>query len=266
MTDAPFFSVIVPTHVRPLLLARALQSLRAQTFAHFETIVVADALDEASAAVVARLIGPSDTFIKRSGAPGPAASRNLGLDLARGAWVVFLDDDDRFEPHHLQTLRAHVARIPDALALFSDCDVATEDRLQAGMPELSRQTLALTSRDTFGLWIKNFIPNHALAYRRSAIDGCRFDPHLASHEDWDFLLAVCTRAMPEPYAGGGAVMYKDFQNPGLRRGTQQAANDSTVILDYLHIYRRWPAPTAELKAQRQTLLKGAGLNLPVEWF
>jgi hypothetical protein len=39
-----------------------------------------------------------------------------------------------------------------------------------------------------------------------------------------------------------------------------------VVLDFLHVYRRWPAPTPELKAARAGLLKGVGLALPVEWF
>jgi glycosyltransferase involved in cell wall biosynthesis len=264
-TSLPFFSVVLPTHRRPQLLERALRSLRQQSLQDFETLVVADVWDRDTAIVAAELLGPNDVFLKRAGVPGPSASRNMALALARGEWVVFLDDDDTFAAHHLQTLYGQAQRA-DSIALFSDCTVVTEDRTQAGVPALSCDPLALTSNDVSAVWIKNFIPAHALAYRRSGIAACSFDAHLASLEDWDFLLAVCSRAVPKPYAGGGAVVHKDYVNPGISRGAQDNANNSIVVLDYLHIYRRWPAPTQELKLQRKALIKSVGLDLPIEWF
>ena len=254
------------THLRPKLLRRALASLQAQTFQDFETIVVADAWDGDSALAAAELLRPADRFLKRNGAPGPALSRNAALDMARGEWVVFLDDDDSFLPGHLQTVHTH-AQDPTVQLLFSDCTVITEDRSLPGMPALSQLQLSLIGKPTDALWVKNFIPNHALAYRRSLLgDDCRFDAHLASQEDWDFLLAALSRAPLRPFAGGGAVMHKDYVNPGTRRGTKESSNNSTVLLDFLHSYRRWQAPTEALKAQRQALLKGVGLDLPLAWF
>lgn len=252
------------SHLRPATLARAIASLRAQTFADFEIVLTADALDAETAAVIARDLGPEDSFLKRTGANGPAESRNLGLARARGEWVIFLDDDDTLEPHHLATLKPHCDRA-DAQVLFTDITIVTEDRQKPGIPELSRQLTPLGG-DTNGLWIKNFIPLHCLAYRRSVLQGLTFDPHLASQEDWDWLLGVCSRAMPQHVPGGGAVMHKDYVNPGARRGQQEASNNTTVILDFIHVYRRWPAPTPELKAARAGLLKNVGLALPVEWF
>lgn len=265
MAAAPFFSIVMASHLRPLTLARALASVRAQTVQDLELVVVADALDADTAAVIARDLGPTDTFIKRTGPNGPAASRNLGLATARGEWVIFLDDDDTLGPDHLATLLPHCQQ-PDSQVLFTDVTVVTEDRQQPGMPELSRQVSPLADQDVNLLWVKNFIPLHCLAYRRSLLQGLSFDAHMASQEDWDFLLGVCSRALPRHVAGGAAVMHKDYVNPGQRRGQQEASNNSTVILDFLHAYRRWPAPTPELKAARAGLMKSVGLALPGEWF
>jgi len=261
----PFFSIVMATHHRPATLARAIASLRAQSCADFEILLVADALDAETAAVVARDLGPADSFLKRTGAAGPADSRNRGLAMARGEWVIFLDDDDTLEPHHLATLRPPCERA-DAQVLFTDVTIVTEDRAQPGIPELGRQPTPLGGADIHMLWVKNFIPLHCLAYRRSLLQGLSFDPHLASQEDWDWLLGVCSRALPVHVAGGGAVMHKDFVNPGLRRGQQETSNNTTVVLDFLHVYRRWPAPTPELKQARAGLLQGVGLALPVDWF
>lgn len=265
MAATPFFSVLMPTHLRPALLRRSLGSLRAQSFQDFEIIVVADAWDAESAAVAAELLGPADTFIKRQGKNGPATSRNVAMTQARGEWIVFLDDDDSFEPQHLATVRAAIDASTSPV-LFTDCAVVTEDRTQDGMPPLSRQQLDFSRQDVNQLWVKNFIPNHALAYRRSLLEGISFDAHMASLEDWEFLVAVCARALPQHFASTGVVMHKDYVNPGTRRGTQETSSNNVVILDFLYTYRRWPAPTQELKTQRQALLAGVGLSLPLEWF
>lgn len=268
MPPRPFFSVITATHLRSALLARNLRSLRAQTFQDFETIVVADALDGGTASVCAELLREDDVFIKRNGRRGPAQSRNVGMSLARGEWVLFLDDDDTFAPHHLQRAHERITSAGEAAAkvLFSDFDVLTEDRSKDLHTALSRARVALGGQAIESLHVKNFIPNNALVFHRLALEGCEVDAHLKSQEDWDFLLAVCERHMPVHYTGGGAVVHKDYVNPGTRRGNSDAANDHSVVLDFLHVYKRWPAPTPALKAQRQELLKTAGLALPLEWF
>ncbi|MBL0727340.1 glycosyltransferase family A protein [Piscinibacter sp. HJYY11] len=265
MPHAPFFSVITATHLRSPLLARNLRSLRAQTFQDFELIVVADALDVGTATVCAELLREQDVFIKRGGRRGPAESRNVGMSLARGEWVVFLDDDDTFAPDHLQNAHARITAGPAAKVLFSDFDVLTEDRSKDLHTALSRNRVSLAAQPIESLHVKNFIPNNALVFHRMVLEGVTVDPHLESQEDWDFLLAVCQKAMPVHYEGGGAIVHKDYVNPGTRRGTSTAANDATVVVDFLHTYRRWRAPTPELQAQRQQLMQSVGLALPTAW-
>lgn len=262
---APFFSVIVPTHRRPALLCRALGSLRAQTFGDFEILVIDDAGCAETAQATATLLRPQDTFLRRAGKPGPAGSRNVGLDLARGSWVVFLDDDDVFAPHHLAALHAATQR-GGARILFTDCDVVTEDRGRPGMPELSRQSVSLAQGDPRSLWVKNFIPPHALAYERTVLEGVRVDTHMQSLEDWEFLLAAAERSLPQHWSGGGAIQHVDPVNKGNRRSTTVEATNNLVVLEYIYTYRRRPAPSPAIRAKRKELLRGVGMDLPLEWF
>jgi hypothetical protein len=113
------------------------------------------------------------------------------------------------------------------------------------------------------LYVKNFIPNNVLLFQRQALEGCITDPHLESLEDWDFLLSVCARAMPVYYEGGGAVVHKDYENPEQGRGSRPEAFDANVVLDVLHVFRRWRAPSPEIQAQRQAQILSVGLNLPL---
>src|SRR3954449_12811576 len=104
----PRVSVIVPAHDAEATLGETLASLRAQTLADLEAIVVDDAsadgtraLAEAAAAEAARL-----RLLALPANLGTAGARNAGLREARGRWVLFLDADDRIDPDHLPTLAA----------------------------------------------------------------------------------------------------------------------------------------------------------------
>jgi len=109
-TGPPTFSVIVPTYRRPDLLAEAVTSVLAQTRDDWECLVVDDGggLD----------LDPDDPRIRvlhRAQPGGPAAARNTGVQAARGRWLTFLDDDDRYTPRRLELAAAGLARAPVAV-------------------------------------------------------------------------------------------------------------------------------------------------------
>jgi glycosyltransferase involved in cell wall biosynthesis len=112
MSTAPEFSVVIPTHNRPELLAEALRSVREQTIADFECIVVDDG------SRTARDVLPSDPrfiLVELPASQGAGAARNAGLDAARGLAVAFLDDDDEWTPIRLELARAGLARADIAI-------------------------------------------------------------------------------------------------------------------------------------------------------
>ncbi|MEY2460316.1 MAG: hypothetical protein QOG30_2146, partial [Acidimicrobiaceae bacterium] len=93
----PQFSVIIPTHDRPDLLRAAVRSVCAQLVTDIEIIVV----DDASTEPVAPFDDHRVRVIRLPVQKGPAGSRNAGLDVARGRFVAFLDDDDLWVPERL---------------------------------------------------------------------------------------------------------------------------------------------------------------------
>lgn len=98
-----FFSIIIPTHNRPSWLKRALDSILKQSFLKIEIIVINDGSQEDYTQIL-KPYAEKICLIKNHSALGAAASRNLGVQLARSAWIVFLDDDDEFYPDFLQNL------------------------------------------------------------------------------------------------------------------------------------------------------------------
>lgn len=90
--DNPYFSVILPVHNAEGYFMAMLESIRKQTFTDYELIVICDRCSDDSAE-----IAKAYTDIVREVDFGKAGlARNVGLDLARGEWILFADDDDWF--------------------------------------------------------------------------------------------------------------------------------------------------------------------------
>jgi len=241
------FSIIVAAHKRPVLLQRCLESIRSQTCQDFEIIVVMDTVDGRSFEIVGQYLRDEDIFIKHNGEFGPASSRNLALDAAQGEWIVFLDDDDRFTDYHLDTLKSAIDQHPDKTILYCNARIVMEDRIAEIPALLEEKLISLSSTDINDIWVKNFIPNNCLAFKREQLHRIYFDTKLKSLEDWDFLLAACHNTMPVFYRGDGPIVHKDYKNMGNRRGTTQEAQGPSLVLDYLYIYKKRPAPFIDIK-------------------
>lgn len=260
----PYFSIIVTTHNRARLLKRCLLSILANHFTDHEIILVADHPDPATYATAAETLRPQDTFIRRPTGGGPAQSRNLGLQIGRGKYVLFIDDDDAFLPHYFEQLQAATLKFPGH-AIFTNPRVIEEDRTQPEAPPMKVTDHELGEADLGMLWIKNYIQNHTIAYPQSAVRGREQNPALRSLEDWDFLLNVATDTPLVHQPILGAITYKDFVNEGTRRSSSEQAKGMNALADYLHIYRRWPAPSPEIRELRQVFLSSNGFTAPLEW-
>jgi len=95
----PRVSIVLPTHNRPGLLREALDSVCNQTYPNWETLIVDDA---SSPAVAIDLKDARIRIIRHETAQGGAASKNTGIQRTHGEVLAFLDDDDCYEPRHLE--------------------------------------------------------------------------------------------------------------------------------------------------------------------
>ena len=112
MTSAPFFSVIIPTVNRAALVRRAIDSILAQEFRDFEIVVVDSASTDATRQVVRESTArdPRVHLVCEETRRGVCPARNIGVDHARGEWVIFLDSDDELAgPQTMTAIRARIA-------------------------------------------------------------------------------------------------------------------------------------------------------------
>ncbi|MQA42321.1 glycosyltransferase family 2 protein [Rugamonas aquatica] len=259
------FTIIIATHDRPLLLIRTVESLIAQTCQDFNVIIVSDTAGYLPPyQQLGQLDGRFDYVIRRSGKGGPAASRNLGLAIAEGEYILFLDDDDTFRPGHLAALKARLLQDKPGL-LFCDFQVQNEDRTVYPPTALSTQPVSIADVSFDSVYVRNRIPNSCVAYRRDVLDGVRNETELILYEDWDFLLAAMHGRELAHLATDGVVIHKSQATApeNMRRGNSQ---DDKIVEVMLQLYRKHAAPNMQTRLARQALLSSAGVVLDLAYF
>ena len=93
-------SVIIPTYNRASLLTETINSVLAQTYPVVEIIVVDDGSADNTAEVVAEY-GDRVTYLQQEN-QGETIARNLGIQVSKGAYLSFLDDDDLILPTKIE--------------------------------------------------------------------------------------------------------------------------------------------------------------------
>lgn len=101
----PLISVIVPVYKAEKYIHRCIDSIIAQTFTDFELILVDDGSPD-NCGVICDDYAQRDSRIRviHKSNGGVSSARNAGLDMASGAYIVFIDSDDSVDPAYLDVL------------------------------------------------------------------------------------------------------------------------------------------------------------------
>jgi O-antigen biosynthesis protein len=115
--NEPLISITIPTFDRGrLLVDRTLPSIFNQTHKNFEVLIIGDCAVGETPEILSRVADPRVTFInlsKRTKYPDDPKLRwfisgvgpsNYGIDIAKGKWICYFDDDDIMSPTYLEDL------------------------------------------------------------------------------------------------------------------------------------------------------------------
>jgi len=103
VSGSPLVSIIIPTYNQSEYLNQALISVLEQTFSRWEAIVINNFSNDDTQAVVESFNDPRITLINFRNHGIIAASRNRGIEIAKGKYLAFLDSDDYWFPEKLET-------------------------------------------------------------------------------------------------------------------------------------------------------------------
>ena len=210
--DNHLVSVIIPTYNRAGIVAKAIDSVLAQTYRNTEVVVVNDgSTDDTDARL--RSYGDRIRVVTQNNA-GPSVARNRGIAIAHGDMVAFLDSDDYWLPTKLD----RQVELLDKLGSSVPCCICNAMVQYRDGTTSSTFDIADTNPNcSAGLWLnpaevlssRFVLFNQAVVIRRSALEHVGyFDERLKFYEDYELPLRLSLQG-PWAIIRESLVIYHD---------------------------------------------------------
>jgi GT2 family glycosyltransferase len=226
---APSVSVIVCTYNGARTLEDCLSGLAQVEYPDYEVIVVSDGSTDASAEIARR----HDVRVVETENRGLACARNVGLSLAQGELVAYLDDDARPDPQWLTYLAEHFQTRDDAGVGGPNVPVVEDGPVAHGVANAPGGPTHVLLDDRHA----EHIPGCNMAFRRSALEELGgFDPRFhAAGDDVDLCWRVLDRGWTLGFCPGAVVWHHRRDTVRAYWRQQRGYGRAEAMLE-----RKWP--------------------------
>jgi glycosyltransferase involved in cell wall biosynthesis len=248
-----FFSVIIPTYNRELLLKRSISSVLNQTFDNFELLIIDNGSTDNTEQVVLNFKDDRIKYFKQSNSGSPASPRNSGISRATGIWIAFLDSDDLWYPEKL----AEVYKICE----LKDYDVIVHGEKHVDIQKHTEKDIYYHTYDDDiykNLLTKgNFLSTSATCVRRYFLDKHKlfFDdsPGLFIVEDYDLWLRIALN-------GGRFYTLNQILGEYLINETSMINNIELMKNNHFNLYKKHAYNIQNFTKDKNRLYKNLELN------
>lgn len=104
----PSISVIIPVYNAEKYVSRCIESVQAQAYSHWQMILVDEGSKDKSLEICQKYAGADNRIhVVHQENAGPGIARNVGLECAKGKYVVFIDSDYYIEKDYYKLLSQH---------------------------------------------------------------------------------------------------------------------------------------------------------------
>jgi glycosyltransferase involved in cell wall biosynthesis len=205
-------SVVIPCYKQAHFLSEAIESVLRQTYPAVEIIVVDDGSPDDTAEVASRY---QRIRCIRQENQGIAGARNMGYRTSTGAYLIFLDADDRLTPTAVETHLRCFSDHPDAGFVVGDIDHIAADGSYLGSPRWP-----LLEADYYEQLLRvNHVANTiAVMFRRDTVETAgAFKSFFTPAEDYELLLSAA-RSFPSAHHRDVVALYRRHHSSQSRQG------------------------------------------------
>jgi glycosyltransferase involved in cell wall biosynthesis len=196
---APRISFTIPYYDHPGYLAEAIDSVRRQTVADWELVVVDDCGPEPAADLVAALSDARVSYVRNERNLGLAGNWNECVRRASAPWVTVLHADDRLLPTYAERVLEAAGSRPSIAAAFTDVrTIGADGGPTTTVADLAKRFFPRPRHDhdvhgdeaTSVLLAGNYIVCPTLCLNREAVGPAPFDPRWRFVPDWAFTVGL----------------------------------------------------------------------------
>lgn len=221
-------SIIIPVYNGGRWIEDCINSVMNQTHTNIEIVVVDDCSTDDSVQKVETIDDSRITVLKNDSNLGIAASRNRGIRHCSGQFVGFLDQDDRWLEHKLETQLRHFLIAPEKTGVIYSA-VELQDTNEETTVVDSSPTLSDDYQDRVReIFLNNPVTNISALIRKECFEKCGLlDENLFGSDDYEFWLRI---------AGEYGFEYIDDSLAQKRiHGENASANLDQMVADRLRI-------------------------------
>ncbi len=239
-------SVIIPTYKPQDYIWECLDSIKNQTFAKedFEVILVLNGCREPYYTQIQEYIdknfvGYNVNFIQTDQG-GVSNARNIALDVAKGEYITFIDDDDYVSPSYLEELSNvatyDVVAISNAKAFYD----GTREPAAYGLDKYYSIYSKRKGRQKFYKCRKFFSGPVMKLIHRDVIGNRRFDVQFKNGEDNLFMFLISDRLRYVEFTSENAIYYRRYRINSAMQKTRSCKdkirNSIRIVRKYISIY------------------------------
>lgn len=228
----PKVSIIMPAYRTAGYIAESIDSVRRQTWANWELVIVDDGSPDDVVEVVAPFLDDPRILCRSFPNGGLATARNRGLAVASGDFVSLLDSDDLFEPDYLDRMMACFARAPETS--FVTCDA-----LMFGIPSREGRRFSQHEPQILPLTFERVLARRfnilvAATIRTADLrEAGGFNPALRAAEDFDLWTRLLLKGRTGGYIAAPLVRYRRRADSLSAATATLRSHEARVYLDRL---------------------------------
>lgn len=189
--NSPLVSVLIRTYHREDALREALCSVRNQTYKNLEVIVMEDGEPQSEKMIRQEFPDLNVRYFAAGKHKGRSFAANRAMEVARGKYLNFLDDDDLLFADHVETLAGALEKSGNSVAYATAFEVQTDT--SGGFCKKKESSRSVVYRQPFNrakLFYQNYLPIQTVLFRKDAVGSLRFDTGMDALEDWDFWMRL----------------------------------------------------------------------------
>lgn len=248
-------SIIIPVYQAEDYLEDCLNTLLNQTYSDYEILLINDGSKDRSGEICNRYAQKNPQIrVRHQINAGASAARNTGLDIAQGAYICFVDADDKVSKHYLEKLATSLNQANSDLAI---CRITRKEI------ELDTQTAGqtvYTAEEALGdilepTFFDGYVANKL--YRRQIIEEnhLRFQPDMTIWEDMLFCVQYLKQIQRISVVEERLYWYRD--NPESQTAKTSLKKKKEQVQDSLLFLAEAPASNAVYlrKAKRMVVIR-----------